>query len=344
MTISFFEQSTIIKGGAAVVIGNISDGYSWSRLLLNFLLIKAIENQRFQKVAVVCLDIGRKDILSLLSVAQAPQTRLQDRLLLFESLHQFDDYYRNDLTRREEAQEVAVFFFSLSELFITSSGIVSTPSSTASSMNDLFEKYLHLAVACTFEEKNGNVLSVSRADDGKNGSGVQSKISLSMFTNVNCSLHSASFLSFVKSQFPTVISVVPNDGTLSTQVAAQVQVIRRSTATNKISENLEMFSFAKNGVLVSPIVSTFTASSSSENQKLLPQSNKLSDQSVEGFDEVDKSSTFTPKDTASSLDASHQQRHIPSAISPKPNVRLITFDSTDPEFDEDSDPDADLDL
>jgi hypothetical protein len=107
-----------------------------------------------------------------------------------------------------------------------------------------------------------------------------------------------------------------------------------------MSENLEMFSFSKNGVLVSPIISSLSASS----QKPLIQTNNLLNQSNEDLLALNKSSTFTPTDTALPSDLSGPQRKSTSSGSPKPNVRLITFDSTDPEFDEDSDPDADLDL
>jgi hypothetical protein len=333
MSISLLEQATIIKGGAAIVIGNISDGRSWSHLLLNYLLIKAIENQKYQKIAVVCLDISKKEVLLLLSVAQVPQTRLHDRLLLFEKIHHFDNYYSNHSAKKDRHDEMAVFLFSLSELFIS-----------APSDNSVFEKYIHLAISSTFEETDANELTVvgsnKTSDVGGNHVGIKSKMSLSLFTNVNCSLHSSSFLSFVKSRFPTVVSVVPNYGTLSNQVAAQVQTIRRSTATNKMSENLEMFSFSKNGVLVSPIISSLSASS----QKPLIQTNNLLNQSNEDLLALNKSSTFTPTDTALPSDLSGPQRKSTSSGSPKPNVRLITFDSTDPEFDEDSDPDADLDL
>ena len=46
------------------------------------------------------------------------------------------------------------------------------------------------------------------------------------------------------------------------------------------------------------------------------------------------------KPKESSVETSSSKANVETAR----NARLITFDSTDPEFDEDSDPDADLDL
>lgn len=52
---------------------------------------------------------------------------------------------------------------------------------------------------------------------------------------------------------------------------------------------------------------------------------------------VDKLSEAVEGMESSAASTSEKEKAVPP-------LRLITFDSTDPEFDEDSDPDADLDL
>jgi hypothetical protein len=74
--------------------------------------------------------------------------------------------------------------------------------------------------------------------------------------------------------------------------------------------------------------------------------------------EVDRvsNSSEKPKEDVVSLSPSVASNHVNVSIIPeKPSIvasspqnqakgKLITFDSTDPDFDDDSDPDADLDL
>ena len=104
---------------------------------------------------------------------------------------------------------------------------------------------------------------------------------------------------------------IPNDGILAPSVTAEIQLIRRSPATGRVTESLEMFRMQNHQLL--PIV---------VDKKRDPIVSAAADVMPEA---IESASSSNKEPTASPL-------------------RLITFDSTDPEFDEDSDPDADLDL
>ncbi len=109
----------------------------------------------------------------------------------------------------------------------------------------------------------------------------------------------------------------------------------RSAVTGKINESIEMFTCRDS--LLAPLkpVTHFGAddvdeTADNDNTKssitALPTAPESTDKNA-GGGAAKKSSVGS----AASQQANHSQR-------------LITFDSTDPEFDEDSDPDADLDL
>lgn len=108
-------------------------------------------------------------------------------------------------------------------------------------------------------------------------------------------------------------SKLPNTGVLAPDVATEIQTIRRSPTTGRVTEALEMFGWT--GSVLTPIVTK---------EGKIPRS----DSNATGEGETAAKEDLKP------LPPPPQQL----------NTRLITFDSTDPEFDEDSDPDADLDL
>ncbi len=109
----------------------------------------------------------------------------------------------------------------------------------------------------------------------------------------------------------------------------------RSAATGKINESIEMFTCRDS--LLAPLkpVTHFDADDAQEatnNDNSTKNLTALPTAEESAADNSTKTNTTTGGgNTANGGKASHNQR-------------LITFDSTDPEFDEDSDPDADLDL
>lgn len=105
----------------------------------------------------------------------------------------------------------------------------------------------------------------------------------------------------------------------------------RSAATGKINESTEMFTCRD--ALLAPLkpVTNFGADDAEDSA----ESDSAKDITAlpTAQDGAEKATAAKSSGASGAPKANHNQ-----------NQRLITFDSTDPEFDEDSDPDADLDL
>jgi hypothetical protein len=128
-----------------------------------------------------------------------------------------------------------------------------------------------------------------------------------LFTFINSSLHDLSTISYLTAMVDAVVTIIPNDGSsLSLEVAAEVHIVRRSQSSTKISEDIEMLEW--------------------RDSRLQP---RLSVRVVDA-----------PVEETSVVDATSNEVKVFN----KSHSRLITFESTDPEFDDDDDPDADLDL
>jgi hypothetical protein len=145
-----------------------------------------------------------------------------------------------------------------------------------------------------------------------------SKLSPMLYlTYLHVSFHDTCTVAALNALFPTNILVVPNYGTMSTSMAVQIQTVRRSY-TNKIQENVEMFGFHKSGVTLNLLAAK--SETVKQESKSLVQGDVLLQSALMG----------------------NSEKPVEQSVAINP--RLITFESTDPEFDEDSDPDADLDL
>ncbi len=150
---------------------------------------------------------------------------------------------------------------------------------------------------------------------------------------VHESLHSESVLSHMQSLVSVVVRVVPNGGTLSPDVAAEMQVVRTSPSTGKVTETVEMFSLRDCALCLIPSTAMLAAEQATDSS---PQ---VAETEENGSQILSKLLSTTATGGAASAENSAAVISSGGGLS-----RLITFDSTDPEFDEDSDPDADLDL
>lgn len=140
----------------------------------------------------------------------------------------------------------------------------------------------------------------------------QHKFNTTLFVAaVHSSLHQVNSINHISSMFHSTITVIPNNSSLiSSSVAAELKILRKAAGTTKITEQQELMQWCAGCTL--DHIATDTS-------KKLPDS----DISANNPAFLEGGTKHTVK---------------------KLNSRLITFDSTDPEFDEDSDPDADLDL
>lgn len=141
-------------------------------------------------------------------------------------------------------------------------------------------------------------------------------------TNLNINLHPKRIIELVQTFFLCSVFIKPNAGTMSRDVAAEILTLRKALSTNKITEIIELFRF-QNFTLLPIANHSFPTEVDDENSETTKLIKPLTIDENQKIEPTTKPLQFT---------------------SNKVNSRLITFDSTDPEFDEDSDPDADLDL
>lgn len=138
-----------------------------------------------------------------------------------------------------------------------------------------------------------------------------------------------------------------NDGTLAAELACEVQVVRVSIATGKVVEDTDYFAArarslggAGSGALAQgPPVALLHPIPQLKKQKVPAASVTAASATP-----ASTTTTTTTTTTAAGGSATSNSNSNHAAASIAGNRRLITFDSTDPEFDDDSDPDADLDL
>lgn len=137
---------------------------------------------------------------------------------------------------------------------------------------------------------------------------------------VKGSLHEARYLHRIQAECPVVVCVERNMGMYQENVLCEVSVLRKSKNTGKVSEEYDLFvrSDGQNGITA------------------LQHKEEIV---------VEKEDTSTAPQTLSDL-SSGKATETPSenTVDIAPIKNLVLFDRTDPEFDEDSDPDADLDL
>jgi hypothetical protein len=289
------EQLTILKGGASLITGNNVNGCHWGRLLLNYLLVCTLKNSKFQTVVIVCVDIRVSEVFRLLKISSLDHFLENGRVILMGSFQEFQMSLESSESKRfTEDEASAVFLYSLNEIF-----------STGGDKRKNIDFVRNLIQYSNEEIRSHAPLST-------NGSKYPS-----LFLTY---LEVSSFIeaAYYQAMFPTNLIMIPNDGTISSKVCCQVQIIRQSSSS-KIQEFIEMFGFQKPGILLEIIPSKVERSASAKKEPDLIQPAVL------------------PPHSASRTISNQESQSVV-------NTRFIAFESTDPEFDEDSDPDADLDL
>ena len=148
------------------------------------------------------------------------------------------------------------------------------------------------------------------------------------------------------SPFNSAVFVRPNDGTVSDELACEAHVVKVSTVTGKVVEDRDFFVRRALTVrgdaagvlaqgpqysLLAPVVKVMTTQDSNDSAPTAPSATGTT------------STTFSEQTNSNNSNNASASR-VTTTTTTAINRRLITFDSTDPEFDDDSDPDADLDL
>lgn len=141
---------------------------------------------------------------------------------------------------------------------------------------------------------------------------------------VHSTLHTPRQLLEIKNACATVMVVTPNDGSMSEEIVMETHTIRKSAVSGKVVERKDLFKFDFGDV----------GSQTSFGQLQPIQNSRGTPATLAGDPSKAESIQVAP--------GSSQGEIVPSRGGYQ--SRLITFDSNDPEFDDDSDPDHDLDI
>eukprot|EP01038_Epipyxis_sp_PR26KG_P017237 gene17237-23765_t len=296
---SFIDHSILLKGGSVTIQGNIHGNYHWGNLMNDVIVSKAINYYHARYKKIVCVNFDRRDddVRSCLSLPIASQNKPNGN-----TSNNADKYYEDDkliimhhrfINNNNKNEEI---FDTLSNIINENISSDNT-SSLLITINSISELILTRGVkyALYFLKK-----MVSFCELNENNSSNSMNILL-LFT-IHESLHSSSLIHQLQSLCQTNIKIVPNNShTLSSEVAAEVQFIRKSSS-GRVSESIELFTI-RNGLFY-------------------PLHFEKNDNNVTNIN-INNENNDEKKDIVSEVVV----RNIPSL---KMAPRLITFDSTDP--------------
>ena len=329
--VSDFERFLVAKGGSsACIIGTCHNNIPWSSLMGDFILDKIVRSPKYKKILCINLDRNESHLHQITSSSSSSSSSIaaansderiiylheEDLLPRYDSLGGIVEYIMTELEKQLEKtrgrESYAIICFSLSELILLIG----------------YGNALALLIRMT-----------KMVSDDCNAS---KSLFTSLVYTVHESFHVNKLLAQIQTLCGVVVKVIPNTGILSKDVAVEVQCIRKSSGSGKVSESIEMFSY--DGYLPRAIPKQKYNKNEPDNDNNNDNDKyKDKDENRDGDNDIVEI-LKVPKTKASETSTSHDNNILQANTNPNPNARLITFDSTDPEFDEDSDPDADLDL
>jgi hypothetical protein len=187
-----------------------------------------------------------------------------------------------------------------------------------------------------------------------------------LVATMHSTLHATRSISYMQALFDVTVLVDPNNGTMGDDVMAEIQSVRKSPGTGKVYEDQELFGVrgvylyplkgrkvledeGRHGVAgggdsdaVSGVADVLSAVNILDNNVKDPLKDPLKGplkESTKGSKDGDQAVRDGVQGDKGQGDGNTCNRNVGYNVQ-----RLVTFDSTDPEFDEDSDPDNDLDL
>jgi len=229
---------------------------------------------------------------------------------------------------------------------------------TAVVLFSLSELLLERGVAATLAAVN-SLRGPGDGDGGDNGGG-ERRTRPTLIAVVHTTLHPPHVLAQLlprrsgghghgRDVFSAACFVRGNDGTLASELACEVQVVRVSVATGKVVEDTDYFAArarsvggAGSGMLAQgPPVALLHPIPQLKKQHV-PAASVTAPTTTPAATTTTTTTTSIAAAVSATSNRSSNSNHAAASVAG--NRRLITFDSTDPEFDDDSDPDADLDL
>lgn len=351
---SQLEQCCIVKANSTCVVGSAKAGFQWDNLVVDYLLSKLLSSHRYKKVLCLNADRNSRDLCEIGRKHADKLVFLQTEL--FDS-DQYLDSVIDEIRHRIIADKLIDSFTSYALVIYSFSELMWQFGNNAAL--EFLQRLQDMLYPNHASQRADHDTSINR----NSKSSAKSELAVSnnpafVFT-VHESLHSQSTLTKIQSLVPIVVKVLPNSGTLSAEVVCEIQTMRKSPNTGKIAEGVEMFGFRKallypllahRDNLISSEVSAREVSSASGKTPEEPSDTTESDSAKENLLETRLQGMNLNSSSTTGLNATTNSTITTTTAASNnsaPNLataRLITFDSTDPEFDEDSDPDADLDL
>lgn len=332
---SELERLTVSRGGSCIVKGSSGCNDLWATSCSDYLLSRVIINRKYKKTYIYCPERNLRELSQIIqqilvdnsltssssSSAATASSEIIGDIKIVNNWKKFLDIIKES-KKSTETESSAYFIYSL---------------------NDLLLNYNIKNVMKDYEL----IFSILESD------------TLSFFCTVlHTSLTSTPIIEMFSSLFPIHVNLTTG-GILPDDVLAEVQVVRRSLTTGRINEGVEYMKWNK--LVLEPFTKKIIVKDNKEDKKKDKKSKNDKKNQVSTSSSTSESTSPSP-DTTTSTDsifssitsnskkdvtqilAEVQETSSTSSLSSAPQSRLITFESTDPEFDEDSDPDADLDL
>ena len=375
--VSLLQQMLLLKDSAlSVVSGPTTDGVVWPNMVTNMLLRQVIASERYTKAIVVAFDRSADDLrLSLAGAGDGSSSSISSSIGTGNSNNSNNSNNKLDIIEASGALFGAQTVDSvLSQVRAYMEAAAAAARSDACNEeagdgdaddDDNVPAVAILVSSCSaLELAVGNVCTMAflRAvmqmlSAGASASGISKPIRGVLLGVVHERLHQPwQLAASYRAASNAFCTCVPNEGQLSPVVALEVHTVRR-TAAGKVQEAHELFSLpSERGMnewapaqLKALPQRKDHASGGSSSSSYMPESTSTTSEVENVFGDLGlTSSEEVPSAEKCALDAAKEKQALESKKAAQQQQqqqqRLITFASTDPEFDEDSDPDADLDL
>jgi len=321
----YFEQSVVTKGGVTCIFAG-SNPHALGFYSSMWLLDRFLENDRFQHVFVLALDRN----VSFLNDAKIKNTSAK-------------------LNKLELIADGGV------ELFLSKIGSLSAAERKCSAAIVLSGSAF--LISSQFNDKKEEK-EVESEDQSQSARFLDLEYLVQCISQLaagvldfHASLHKSVLIAKIQNMCTNIVNIVPNNGTLPIEIIATCKTIRTSrgstiASNRKVTEGEELLirlnsEFCK-GISVlgplpmasKPIIPTQQSSSSTQSSSTQQASVPIVATPV--LMEMPTTSTKTSQDSGSKKELDR--------VKPQSNKPLVIFDRSDPEWDEDSDPDGDLDL
>ena len=314
-----------------------------------------MESHKYSRVVVVTFDRPKIDIVTSCKGLQGDDSRAEEKLSVIEALDVTAGFV---IKLYDEVEQVCLESGTCMVILLYSISSVCLSKGWGST-----KRFLDKLTAFVKGSINpeANVGSNSREFMGRG----------TVIGTVHGSLHSRQQLTMLRALADTYCGLSPNSGSLSSVVAAEAHIIRRSaTATGgvgRVSEAHELFMFeapvlaegarARRGAGKRQDLAAqewvpmrlVSLPKVGEEQESHQEDTHADDEGDYAADTVLQTmlgkAGVTDKGNGNGSGGGGGEESKPkSQATVQANQRLVTFSSTDQEFDEDSDPDADLDL